>query len=61
MPNTHVDALHTNPDAARWPYLDRLIDLHDMGLVSPEVWRLMCCLSNEYEAELKAMRERPLS
>jgi hypothetical protein len=61
MPNTHVDALHTNPDAARWPYLDRLIDLHDAGLVSPEVWRLVCRLSHEYEAELAALRERPLS
>jgi hypothetical protein len=61
MPNTHVDALHTNPDSARWPYLDRLIDLHEAGLVAPEVWRLICRLSNEYEAELAAMRERPPS
>jgi hypothetical protein len=57
----HVDALHTNTDSARWPYLDRLIDLYDVGLVSPEVWRLVCRLANEYEAELAAMRERPLS
>ena len=61
MPNTHVDALNTNPDSARWPYLDRLIDLHEWGLVPPEVWRLICRLSSEYEAELTAMRERPLS
>jgi hypothetical protein len=61
MPRTHVDALHTNPDSARWPYLDRLIDLYDAGLVPPEVWRLICRLSNEYEAELAAMRARPLS
>jgi hypothetical protein len=61
MAHTHVDALNTNPDSARWPYLDRLIDLYDGGLVSPEVWRLICRLSNEYEAELAALRERPLS
>jgi hypothetical protein len=61
MPNKLVDALHTNPDAARWPYLDRLIDLNEMGLVAPEVWRLVCRLCGEYEAELLAMRERPLS
>ena len=56
-----VDALRTNPDSARWPYLDRLIDLHDMGLIGPEVWRLICKLCSEYEAELQANRERPLS
>jgi hypothetical protein len=61
MPHSLVDALHTNPDSARWPYLDRLIDLHDGGLVPPEVWRLVCHLLSEYEAELKALRERPLS
>ncbi|HEV7662986.1 MAG TPA: hypothetical protein VGQ62_05580 [Chloroflexota bacterium] len=61
MPNKLVDALRTNPDAARWPYLDRLIDLHDDGLVAPEVWRLICRLTSEYEAELSALRERPLS
>lgn len=61
MPNKLVDALHTNPDSARWPYLDRLIDLHEMGLIAPEVWRLMCCLYAEYEAELQAIRERPAS
>jgi hypothetical protein len=56
-----VDALHTNTDSARWPYLDRLIDLHEMGLISPEVWRLVCMLCGEYEAELRARRERSLS
>jgi hypothetical protein len=56
-----VDALHTNPDSARWPYVDRLIDLNDMGLIAPEVWRLICKLCSEYEAELRAMRERPSS
>ena len=61
MPHKLVDALHTDPDSARWPYFDRLIDLHDAGLVAPEVWRLICCLSSEYEAELRAMREQPLS
>jgi hypothetical protein len=61
MSNTLVDALHTNPDSARWPYFDRLIDLHDAGLIGPEVWRLICQLSSEYEAELTAQRERPLS
>jgi hypothetical protein len=61
MPHKLVDALHTNPDSARWPYLDRLIDLHDEGLIPPEVWRLICHLSSEYEAELRAQRERPLS
>ena len=61
MPNKLVDSLHTNPDAARWPYLDRLIDLHEEGLIAPEVWRLFCALSREYEAELVAQRERPLS
>jgi hypothetical protein len=59
--NVLVDALHTNPDSARWPYLDRLIDLHDAGLVAPEVWTLVCALLREYEAELAAYRERPLS
>jgi hypothetical protein len=61
MANKLVDALHTNPDSARWPYLDRLIDLHDAGLIAPEIWRLICELSGEYEAELRAQRERPLS
>ena len=37
MPHQLVDALHTNPDSARWPYFDRLIDLHDAGLIAPEV------------------------
>jgi hypothetical protein len=58
MPNKLVDALHTNTDSARWPYLDRLIDLADMGLIAPEVWRLICQLCGEYEAELAAMRQR---
>ena len=61
MPRQLVDALHTNTDSARWPYLDRLIELHDMGLIAPEVWRLICKLCSEYEAELLAVRERPLS
>lgn len=61
MPNKLVDALRTNPDSARWPYLDRLIDLNEIGLVAPEVWRLVCCLCAEYEAELQAMRERSAS
>jgi hypothetical protein len=61
MPKQLADALHTNTDSARWPYLDRLIDLHDMGLVAPEVWQLICKLCGEYEAELLAMRERQLS
>jgi len=61
MPKKLVDALHTNPDSARWPYLDRLIDLQDAGLIAPEVWRLICKLTNEYEAELSAQRARPLS
>jgi hypothetical protein len=56
-----VDALRTNPDAARWPYLDRLIELCDAGLMAPEVWRLICALTDEYEAELAAWRRRPLS
>jgi hypothetical protein len=42
MPHKMVDALNTNPDSARWPYLDRLIDLKEMGLIAPEVWRLIC-------------------
>ena len=61
MPNKLVDALHTNTDSARWPYLDRLIDLNEMGLIAPEVWRLVCSLCREYETELVAMRERSLS
>jgi hypothetical protein len=56
-----VDALNTNPDSARWPYLDRLIDLRDAGLIAPEVWGLIASLTEEYEAELSAFRERPLS
>jgi hypothetical protein len=58
MPNKLVDALHTNPDSARWPYLDRLIDLNEMGFIAPEVWSLLCRVCSEYEAELQAMRER---
>ena len=61
MSNVFVDALHTNTDSARWPYLDRLIDLREAGLIAPEVWRLICQLSREYEIELAAQRERPLS
>jgi hypothetical protein len=61
MPNKLVDALHTNPDSARWPYFDRLIDLNDAGLLPPEVWRLICKLTGEYEAELLALRQHPLS
>jgi hypothetical protein len=61
MPKELVDALHTNTDSARWPILDRLIELNDRGLISPEVWRLICTLWGEYEAELLAMRERPFS
>jgi hypothetical protein len=56
-----VDALNTNPDSARWPFVDRLIDLRDAGLIAPEVWRLIAALTEEYEAELAAYRERPLS
>jgi hypothetical protein len=56
-----VDALHTNPDSARWPYLDRLIDLRDAGLIAPEIWRLIRALTDEYEAELAALRARPPS
>ena len=58
---TLVDALHTNPDAARWPYLDRLIELREAGLIAPEVWRLICALTDEYETELSAWRRRTLS
>ena len=61
MPNKLVDALHTNPDSARWPYFDQLIDLHEAGLMAPEVWRLICSLTSEYEAELDALRQRTLS
>jgi hypothetical protein len=56
-----VDALQTNTDSARWPYVDRLIDLNELGLIAPEVWRLICKLCSEYEAELNAIRQRPLS
>ena len=61
MSNQLVDALNTNTDSARWPYLDRLIDLHEMGLIAPEVWRLVCSLFREYETELQAFREHPIS
>ena len=61
MPHQLVDALHTNPDSARWPYFDRLIDLHEAGLIAPEVWRLICLISSEYEAEMLALRDRSLS
>jgi hypothetical protein len=61
MPNKLVDAFRTDPDSARWPYLDRLIDLQEAGLIAPEVWQLICHLTDEYEAELSAQRERPLS
>ncbi len=61
MTKVLVDALHTNPDAARWPYLDRLIDLRDAGLIAPEVWRLIAALTEEYEAELAAFRAHPSS
>jgi hypothetical protein len=56
-----VDALRTNSDAARWPLLDRLIELREAGLIAPELWNLISAMSSEYEAELAAMRERPLS
>jgi hypothetical protein len=59
--NKLVDALQTNTDSARWPYLDRLIELNDKGLISPEVWRLIRELWAEYEQELVAVRERSLS
>ena len=61
MTRVLVDALNTNPDSARWPYLDRLIDLRDAGLIAPEVWSLISALTEEYEAELAALRERPSS
>jgi hypothetical protein len=61
MTNMLVDALHTNPDSARWPFIDRLIDLRDAGLITPEVWGLICALTDEYESELAALRARPLS
>ena len=61
MSKVLVDALRTNPESARWPYLDRLIDLRDAGLIAPEVWRLIATLTEEYEAELAAFRERPRS
>ena len=61
MPGQLVNALHANTDAARWPYFDRLTDLNDMGLITPEVWRLICHLCSEYEAELLAFRERTRS
>jgi hypothetical protein len=61
VPYGLVDALHTNPDSARWPYLDRLIDLRDAGLIAPEVWRLISALTEEYESELAAFRERSTS
>ena len=61
MSKVLVDALKTNPDSARWPFLDRLIDLRDAGLIAPEVWRLIVALTEEYEAELQAYRERPRS
>jgi hypothetical protein len=60
-PKALVDALHTNPDAARWGYLDRLIELRDAGLIAPEVWRLICAVTDEYEAELAAWRRRSAS
>ena len=56
-----VDALRTNAEAARWPYLDRLIELRDAGLVAPEIWSLVTTLIQEYEAEIVALRERPPS
>jgi hypothetical protein len=61
MSKPFVDALNTNPDSARWPYVDRLIDLRDAGLIAPEVWRLIATLTEEYEAELAAAHERPTS
>ncbi len=61
MSKAFVDALNTNPDSARWPFVDRLIDLRDAGLIAPEVWRLIVALTEEYEAELSALRERPPS
>ncbi len=61
MSKVLVDALNTNPDSARWPFVDRLIDLRDAGLIAPEVWRLIVALTEEYESELAAFRERPRS
>ena len=53
-----VDALRTNTDAARWPYLDQLIELREDGLIPPRVWWLLTALIDEYEAELAALRAR---
>ena len=61
MSKVLVDALNTDPDSARWPFVDRLIDLREAGLIAPEVWRLIVALTEEYEAELAAFRERPNS
>jgi hypothetical protein len=61
MPHKLVDVFRTNTDSARWPYIDRLIDLNELGLVPPEIWRLVCSLCREYEMELLAVRERPAS
>ena len=61
MSKVFVDAWNTNPDSARWPFVDRLIDLRDAGLIAPEVWRLIVAVTEEYEAELASYRERPPS
>ena len=61
MTRSLVDALHTNTDSARWPYLDALLDLRDAGHIEPEVWHLIRSLTEEYDAELAALRARPLS
>lgn len=56
-----VDALRTSTDAGRWPYFDKLSDLHDAGLIPPRVWSLVTALMHEYEMELAALRSRPPS
>jgi hypothetical protein len=53
-----IDAFRANTDAARWPYLDHLIELHDDGRVSAEVWELIAALVREYEGEIHALKER---
>ena len=60
MRNRLVD-IGTDTDAARWPIVDRLIELNDAGRIEAEVWHLILSLAAEYEAEVAALRERPAS
>ncbi len=59
--NVLVDAMRTDPDVARWPIYDQMLELHEQGLIPPRLWDLTNRLIREYEAEIQALKARPPS